>query len=125
MAATSSRRQVMGWKFWGKNTGGSEKTPKLSGPKDLPDAVGRQLVVDMELDPDWVWSLKAVVRRREDTRHVREVRVFDPTRALAAGVRVKNFDSLDENPGQILYAGWFNTDTGEVALAPGSSDKAA
>jgi hypothetical protein len=115
----------MEWKFWGKKAGGSEKAPKLSGPKDLPDAVGRRLVVDMELDPDWVWSLKAVVRRREDTRNVREVRVFDPTRALAAGVRVKNFDSLDENPGQILYDGWYNTDTGEVALAPGSSDKAA
>jgi hypothetical protein len=123
--ATASRRQVMGWKFWKKTAGGAEKAPKLPGPRDLPDPVGRKLVVDMGLDPDWVWSLRAAVRRRENTRHVREIRIFDPTRALSAGVRVKNFDSLDEHPGQILYAGWYNTDTGEVELTPRPSHKAA
>ena len=115
----------MGWRFWEKNAGSPEKKPKLSGPRDLPDAVGRKLVVDMELDPDWTWSLKAVVRPRENARHAREVRVFDPVKVLAAGIRVKNYDSLDEYPEQILYSGWYNTDTGEVALTPRPADRAA
>jgi hypothetical protein len=115
----------MGWKFWKKEEGNAPKNPKLPGPRDLPDAVGRQLVVNMQLDPDWVWSLKALVRNREGEKYVRDVRVFDPARALAAGIGVKNYDSLEAHPDQILFAGWYNTDTGEVHLAPGTSDKAA
>jgi hypothetical protein len=115
----------MSWKFWAKKAPDASKKPKLPGPKELPDAVGRQLVVDMGLDPDWVWSLKAVIRDREGERYVRDFRVFDPVKAVGAGIGVKNYDALDAHADQILFAGWYNTDTGEVHLSPGASDKAA
>jgi hypothetical protein len=115
----------MGWKLWIKEAAGAPNKPKLPGPKDLPDAVGRRLVVDMELDPDWAWSLKAVIRIREGEKFVRDLRVFDPVKARGAGISVKNYDSLDAHPDQILFAGWYNKDTGEVHLSPGTSEKAA
>jgi hypothetical protein len=115
----------MGWKFWKKEAQETQKKTKLPGPKELPDAVGRKLVVDMKMDPDWTWSLKALIRRRETDKQIRDFRIFDPDKSLAAGISVKNFDSLDGHPNQILFAGWYNIDTGEVQLTQGSSDKAA
>ena len=115
----------MGWNFWKKEAEGTPKKSKLPGPRELPDAVGRKLVVDMEMDPDWAWSLKALIRRRDGDRHVRDIRIFDPEKSFAAGIAVKNFDSLDAHPDHILFTGWHNTDTGEVQLTTGSSEKAA
>jgi hypothetical protein len=115
----------MGWKFWKKEAVDVPRGPKLPGPKDLPDAVGRHLVVEMDLDPDWVWTLKAVVRPREGQRYLRDIRVFDPAKALGAGVGVRNYDTLDGHPEQILFAGWYDNDTGQIELAAGSSDRAA
>ncbi len=115
----------MTWKFWKKEDAGVPKKSKLPGPKDLPDAVGRLLVVEMENDPDWCWSLKCVTRPREGGKYMRDFRVFDPAKTLGAGVGVKNYDSLDLHPEQILFAGWYDTDTGRAALSPESSDRAA
>ena len=115
----------MGWKFWEKKEAHGPKKPKLPGPKELPDAVGRLLVVEREIDPDVAWSLRAVLRPREGAKYVREVRVFDPAKALEAGIVVKNYDSLDPHPDQILFDGWYNTDTGQAELTPRSTEKAA
>ena len=115
----------MSWKFWKKEAQETPKKGKLPGPKELPDAVGRKLVVEMDLDPDWAWSLKALIRPRETDKHIRDFRIFDPNKSLAAGISVKNFESLDAHPNQILFAGWLNRDTGEIQITSGSSDKAA
>lgn len=115
----------MGWKFWEKEEEGTPKKAKLPGPRELPDAVGRKLVVEMELDPDWAWSLRALTRRRDGDKYVRDIRIFDPDKSFAAGLSVKNFDSLDDHPDHILFTGWYNSDTGEVQLTRSSSDKAA
>ena len=115
----------MSWKFWKKETEETPKKAKLPGPKELPDAVGRKLVVDLGMDPDWTWSLKALIRRRENEKNIRDFRIFDPGKSLATGISVKNFDSLDGHQEQILFAGWYNTETGEIQITQGSSDKAA
>jgi hypothetical protein len=115
----------MGWKFWKKDDALAPKKSKLPGPRELPDAVGRVLVVEREMDPDFAWSLRALLRPREGAKYIREVRVFDPASTSAAGIAVKNYDSLESHPEQVLFAGWFNTDTGEAELTPKSTEKAA
>jgi hypothetical protein len=99
----------MQWKFWRPrqseegivdSAGG-----KLSGPKDLPQQVGGYLVIHEKLDPDWVWSLKCVVRRYPNRRTQFDFRVFDPAKAKQAGIKVANFRSLDAQPDLILYQG--------------------
>ena len=49
----------MSWKIWKKkedSEGASMKKPeKMSGPKEMPSAVGRYLVVNMGKDPDWIF----------------------------------------------------------------------
>jgi hypothetical protein len=37
---------------------------KLPRPKEIPKLVGRNLVVEKKQDPDWIWKLKGVVRKR-------------------------------------------------------------
>ena len=54
----------MNWKFWEKKGEGTQ-VKKLPRPKELPSSVGRFLMVNLKQDPDWVWSLRCVVRQRE------------------------------------------------------------
>jgi hypothetical protein len=101
----------MSWNFWKKKPETVEltkvKEEKLSKPQDIPEAVGRCLVVDLGKDPDWVWKLKSVVRRQAE-KHRYDVRVFDEIQAGARGVRVRDYTSLDEHPDLILFEGWYD-----------------
>ena len=114
----------MSWKFWQKNAA-SKETDGLPRPKDLPEPVGRYLVVDMKLDPDYVWTLKAAMRPREDNHDMRDFRIFSPGKADAAGVTVRHYKTLDEHPELILYAGSLNKKTNKVKLITPTTEKAA
>lgn len=100
----------MKWKFWEKadasvRTGNVEK---LSRPKDLPEAIGMHMVVSLKKNPDWVWTLKAVMLDKPDSRDEKNIRIYDPAKAAAARVIVKNYRSFDTHPELIVYEGWFN-----------------
>jgi hypothetical protein len=116
---------MMKWKFWQKKE--TSTHPKgLSKPKDLPEFVGRYLVVDRKMEPDWVWSLKAVMRRREtESSDIRDIRVFNPAHAGAAGVSVRNYLSLDDHPDLVLYEGWVNPKTSQMKLTGKTMEEAA
>jgi hypothetical protein len=98
--------------FWGKNNGGE----KLSPPKNIPEAVGRYLVVGLGKNPDWVWNLKATLRNNDKDKDVFEVRVFDQSKAASQKIRVQDYTSLSDHPELILYEGWFNKKTFEVKI---------
>jgi len=111
---------TMSWKLWGKKPSQeNEAQPtvhNLPGPKDLPSPVGRALVVGLGKEPDWVWNLKCVTRPRPENKHLRDVRVFDPTEAATRGFSVKNYTSFDSRPEMILFEGWFNKESNEANL---------
>ena len=117
----------MGWKFWQKaDDHSAPKVKKLPKPKDLPQEVGRFMVVDMKLDPDYVWELKCVTRPRDGNKAEFDVRVFDETRAVANGATVRDYNSLDEHPDQILFHGWYDKDIHVAKIQAASAvDKAA
>jgi hypothetical protein len=101
----------MSWNFWKKKSGpsGPAKTreERLPRPKDIPEPVGRFLVVDLGKDPDWVWQLKSVVRAQaEKSRY--DVRVFDESQTSSKGVRVQDYTTLDGHPELILFEGWYD-----------------
>ena len=108
----------MNWKFWKKEQvtekRSQEGVVKLQGPKEIPEPVGRDLVVNLHKDPDWVWSLKSVLRRRQEGKDIYDVRVFDASEVNSKKVVVKNFTSLDGHPELILFEGWYNKKTREV-----------
>lgn len=109
----------MNWKFWEKKAENKEaqgQAVKLSGPKNIPEAVGRYLVVKLGKDPDWVWSLKAVVRQRPEANTAFDVRVFAVNQASAKNLNVKNFNSLDASPDLILFEGWYDKKTNKVDI---------
>ena len=114
----------MNWKFWQKN-GSANDGQGLSRPKDLPEAVGRHLVVDLNLDPDWVWTLKAALRPRAGEQMVKDIRIFNPARAVADNVTVRNYTSLDAHPDLILYEGWFHSKTHKMQITEKTIEKAA
>ena len=93
-----------------KSNGGKTGPEKLQGPKNMPDDVGRTLVVDHKQDPNWAWSLKTVVKPGEE-KGVFFVRVFDERVVSSKGVRVKDYNSFNEHPDLILFDGWFNKKT--------------
>jgi hypothetical protein len=71
------------------------------------------MVVEEKKNPDWVWKLKGVVRPagKEKTFYCR---VFDETQTAKAGVKVKDWTSLDDHPDLILWEGYFDKETNTV-----------
>lgn len=109
----------MGWKFWKKqepeiNGGAAAVGAKLAKPKDLPEPVGRKMVVGMKMDPDLVWSLKYVSRPAEGRLKTSEFRIFDPEKAKLAGVIVKNWTSLDDRQELVMFAGLFDKSANRI-----------
>ena len=100
--------------------------PKLKPPGDLPQQVGRYLVVNLQRDPDWVWNLRAVVRPVEGAKKsVRRFRVFDPVQSASRGIKIFDYTSLDACPEIILYEGEFDKDSHAVSLAAPEPARAA
>lgn len=73
-------------------------------------------MVSLGKNPDWVWSLKAVMRSNGADKDPMEVRVFDPSQAADKGIKVRDYHTFDENPEMILYEGWFNKRTFESKI---------
>ncbi len=103
----------MEWKFWGKK---SDQTDRYSKPADLPSRLGKYLVVDLKLDPDWVWSLKIVTVTKPGKKHLPGFRIFDPAKTRAGGLDVKDYNSLDDHSHLICFDGWYNKDSWEMEV---------
>jgi hypothetical protein len=101
-----TRRLRMFWKR--KET--KKREEKLPGPTGIPDLAGRYLVVEEKKDADWVWKLKGVVLPTEKKKGF-YCRVFDEGQAARAGVKVKDWTSLDDHPDLILWEGYFDKET--------------
>lgn len=113
-------------KLFKKNGNSTSQSPKLKPPIELPQPVGRYLVVNLDKDPDWVWELKAVVKPIEGgKKSARRFRVYDPVQAARQFIKILDYHSLDEYPELTLYEGEFDKDTQAVAFAARDSAKAA
>lgn len=114
------------WKFWQKVPQSLDpnnaKTDKLQKPRELPDRVGRHMVVKMELDPDWVWSLRCVYRKKVDQPGMFDIRILDTRDLSGVGMRQLNYASLDIHPELILYQGSYKKDSDQVQITRGSAD---
>lgn len=97
--------------FWKKRK--VEKLPRL---KDIPEPVGRYLVVHMAQNLAWVYKLKCVVHPRPESKYAFDFRVFGEAQAAARSVTVKDYNSLDEHPDLILYQGQFDKKSGTVQI---------
>lgn len=107
----------MNWKFWKKQApdgSGGAQAIKLEKPRELPEPVGRKMVVDLKLDPDFVWSLKCVSRPVEGRPKAKEIRIYNPVKANQVGVVVKNWTSFDDRPELVMYTGYYDKASGRV-----------
>lgn len=114
----------MNWKFWQKQDTAGAAASKLPRPMELPSGIGRYLVVNLKYDPDWVWSLKAVIRPISGRRGAFDFRLFEPPAAQSNGVSVRDYTSLDRHPELILFDGWFNKLPWEVVVNDHKADAA-
>ena len=119
--------KLKNWKFWETANKNDRRlnlrSSKLPKPKDLPDRIGIHLVTQLKQDPDWVWTLKGVVRPTTE-KHNFEIRIFDPEETFLSDVIVTDFNSLEDFPELILFEGYFNKNTGWVDIKR-TADKAA
>ena len=109
----------MKWKFWQRDGDGNkvqDGKSRLSRPRDLPEIIGRYLVVDRGMDPDHVWNLKAVVRPREDSPSRRDIRIYNPVATDHAGITIRNYDSLGIYQEMILFEGWFDKKSNQYEI---------
>jgi hypothetical protein len=111
----------MSWKFWQKNSGGSNagntQGKKLPGVKEIPQEVGRHLIVVCGYDPDWVWSLRSVARPRVNAKKEFDIRIFNPEHTARAGVSVRDYTTFDTHLELIVLSGWYNKETRDVQIA--------
>ncbi len=98
--------------FWKKKES-KEIGEKLPGPRDIPELVGRFLVVQKKKDPDWVWRLKGVILPTEKKKAF-FCRVFDEGQVTRAGLKIKDWNSLNDHPELIIWEGYFDRETNEV-----------
>lgn len=98
--------------FWNRKKT-EEGGIQLSGPKDLPQFLGSHLVVQEKKEPDLVWKLKMVLRPTEKKK-VFYCRVFSEAEAAQAGVKVKDWTSLDNHSALIFWEGYFDRETNTV-----------
>ena len=98
--------------FWKRKSVEGEssnpKAKKLPGPRDIPEAVARYVIVELKQDPDRVWGLKSVVRPSSDIKDRFDVRVFDGIQAAKKKVNVVDYTTFDEHSELILYEGWYD-----------------
>ncbi len=104
---------TMIWTFWKKK---KIDGARLSKPRELESRIGRNLVVELNYDPDWVWQLRSVNSRRQEQKAVFDFRIFDPVLAKTKGIPVDNYLSLDAHPELIYFDGWYDKYTWEIEL---------
>ena len=108
----------MNWKFWKKSEtdGNGSKPNKLAKPKEIPEAVGRKMIVEMKIEPDDVWALKYVSQPLESQPKAFAFRLFNPDQAKSSGVAVTDWATLDAHPDLILYKGVYQKDVKRVEI---------
>jgi hypothetical protein len=103
--------------FWHRKSAKEEtKQERLSGPRAIPGLVEKHLVAERKMDPVLVRFLSAVVLKSGTQETGFNIRVFDPSEALAKKVEVKDYTSLDERPDLVVYDGWFDEGSKQVKL---------
>jgi hypothetical protein len=116
----------MKWKFWQRDDDKAQKgKSRLPRPRDLPEQVGRYLVVDMQKDPDWVWNLKAVTRPQAEGGSRRDIRIFNPAAADHSGIQIRNYDSLEMYQEMILFDGWYDKKNNQIEIKIRKTEEAA
>jgi len=85
-------------------------------PKDLPQAIGRHLVVDKGFDPDWVWNLKYVRKPHGESKGVYDIRVFNPLDAAKKDLKITGYESLNDHMDLVLISGRYDKNDEKAAL---------
>ena len=115
----------MKWRFWEKPSSKENlvagQKPKHFRPKDLPYFIGKHLVVNGQLEPDWVWSLKSVSRPAEGPQRRFDIRIFNPEQIAMSGVNIRSFEDLDARPDLILFNGWYDQNAIDFDLREGQT----
>jgi hypothetical protein len=68
------------------------------------------MVVQEMKDPNWLWRLKGVVQPAGKNKTF-YCRVFDDSQVAQAGLKVKDWTSLDGHPELIQWEGYFDKET--------------
>ena len=85
-------------------------------PKDLPQAIGRHLVVDKGFEPDWVWNLKYVRKSHRESKGVYDIRVFNPMDTAKKDIKIRDYESLNDHIDLVLISGRYDKNDEKVAL---------
>lgn len=101
--------------FW-KKKDDAPKTSKRLRPRELPQDVGRHIIVNMNEDPDWVWGLRCVMKPVAGQETDFDIRIFNPAEAGSVAGGIKDYDTLDAHPDVVMFNGRYSKGTGKVQL---------
>jgi hypothetical protein len=101
--------------FWKRNNKEGQ-TSKLSGPRDIPEFVKKNLISNKLVDEETLPFLKAVIKGRENGDKATDIRIFDPADAEAREVKVQNYDTLNGDSPLVIAEGFYDDSTKKVEL---------
>lgn len=106
----------MGWKFWQRDDDKDASKIKLPKPKEIPERIGRHLVVQEKMDPDYVWTLKCALKPNSESQTSFDFRVFSEDSSQNKGLTVVNYDSLDADSELIILQGRFDKRSNQIEI---------
>ena len=74
----------------------------------LPKAIGRYLIDTLNLDPDWVWRLRALELVYPGNECLRDVRIFNPAATRHLATPIEEYHHLDDYQELVLFEGWYD-----------------
>lgn len=100
--------------FW-KRKDNDSKATKLSGPKDVPEIIKKQITPDM-IDPATIPFLKILTKGSEKGDKVLDFRLYDPSDAEARALKIVNYTSLDGINDMIIGEGSYDEAAKSAAI---------
>ena len=99
----------------GESVAAAPKAEKLPGPKLLPDILYDYLIKQMAKETNWVRGLAMVTRSRSSGGKSTDVRIFAQYEASSSGVKIKDYNTLEQYPQLIILEGWFDKESKKVS----------
>lgn len=87
----------------------NSKSQTIDKPGAIPWELRHYLVTEKGLDPGWLCNLKCVKQPKENSKGAFDIRIFSLKEAGKHGVKVTDYNSLNNHMDLILLAGWYET----------------
>ncbi len=108
-----------------EETASAERGETIPLYRKLPWQVRLHLAETMGFDPNWIRTLRCVVREMDSRPDHGEFRAFSPAQAREQGVAIHGYETLEAHPELVVFSGSFATNSQKVTVHSSAPRRAA